>query len=89
MAVVISTKDRDQLCEKLKSDPKFRELMKEDWKRAFSDVGINPAPLVGKNVEYKETVPLTGGPVASSIIIMIAAARADEVSIEDSVLFTK
>ena len=86
---VISPQERESLVDKLRHDVKYRELMKKDWKKAFGEAGIDPNALVGKNVEYSETVPLKTGPVTAGIIITITAARGEEVKLNDSVLFTK
>lgn len=88
--MVIDRAQRDTLVEKLRSDEKFRGLMKADWRAAFNQAGINPKDIEGKFVEYSEAVPLESGPVQAGIIITITApaSKSDEINFKDSVLFT-
>lgn len=88
---VVSSAQRDTLADRLKTDQKFRQLMKSDWRAAFQDAGVDVKAIEGKNLEYSEAVPLDSGPVQAGIIITIfnAAQNAEEVSLKESVLFTK
>ena len=39
-STVLTKEQRDALFTKLREDPKFREMMKKDWKEALSSVKI-------------------------------------------------
>ncbi|HSE37810.1 MAG TPA: hypothetical protein VLG74_10940 [Blastocatellia bacterium] len=43
---VLTAKQRDALFTSLKDDPKFRELIKKDWRAALKKTNVNPDAVV-------------------------------------------
>jgi hypothetical protein len=43
---VLTAKQRDALFTGLKDDPKFRELLKKDWRAALKEAKLNPDAVV-------------------------------------------
>jgi hypothetical protein len=43
---VLTAKQRDALFTSLKDDPKFRELIKKDWRAALKKSNVNPDAVV-------------------------------------------
>ena len=84
----IKNKQRQDLYEKIRKDPAFRELLKDSWEQAVKSIGIDPETLKGKQLKGHEVVPVDSGAVASAIIIVISGVkRTDEIEIEDKVVF--
>ena len=69
---VLNKKQRDMIFNKLKTDPKFREDLKADWKSAIKKAGITPEKLAQGVLSYKEVVPFQGQRASWTIEIVIA-----------------
>ncbi len=86
----ISVQDRQRLIERIKSDPAFRDKLKENWADAFRDAGVNPSVVKGRVLQHSETTPFAGGPAMSGITITItifAAAGQERIDLGDGVIF--
>lgn len=51
---VLSVKQRDALFTTLKDDPKFRELIKKDWRAGLKKAGIDPEAVVKGTLSRSE-----------------------------------
>ncbi|MCC7157815.1 MAG: hypothetical protein IT161_24765 [Bryobacterales bacterium] len=79
---VLSNRQKDQLFTMLKDDPKFRELMKEDWKRALETVKIKPDAVAKGVLTRNEIESFLGQRAGWTIEIVIAAHRPDMEAIQ-------
>jgi hypothetical protein len=86
----ITVRERERLIERIKTDPAFREKLKDNWVDAFRDVGINPSVVKGRVLQHDESTPFAGGPALSGITITItifAEAGRERIDLGDAVIF--
>ena len=51
---VLTHEQKDKLFARLRDDPKFRELMKKDWRAAFKESAIDPDAVVNGTLSRQE-----------------------------------
>jgi hypothetical protein len=71
---VLTNRQKDQLFTMLKEDPKFRELMKQDWRKALESVRIKP-DAVAKGVLSRNEIETFLGQRAGWVIEIVIAGR--------------
>lgn len=54
MSEVLTKAQRDALFLKVRTDPKFRELVKKNWKAAMRAIGIYPLVVADKTITLKD-----------------------------------
>lgn len=59
MSQVLTEKQRDALFKRLRDDPKFRELMRKDWRAAMKAVNINPQTVAKSTITNADLMPST------------------------------
>ena len=79
---VLTNRQKDQLFTMLKEDPKFRDLMKEDWRKALETVKIKPDAVAKGVLTRNEIESFLGQRAGWTIEIVISARRLDMESIE-------
>lgn len=84
---VISARTRDKLFKRLHEDPKFRDAMKKDWRRAVKEAGVNPARVV-KGTLTREEIQSVAQAAAWTITIVIAARQGlEQIKMTEAVNF--
>lgn len=79
---VLTNRQKDQLFTMLKDDPKFREMMKQDWKKALETVKIKPESVAKGVLTRNEIESFLGQRAGWTIEIVISAHRPDIESIQ-------
>lgn len=72
---VLSNRQKDLIFNKLKADPKFRELMKQDWKKALASVRVKPDAVVKGVLSRNEIESFIGQRAGWTIEIVISSGR--------------
>lgn len=84
---VLSHHQKDTLFTKLREDPKFRELMKKDWRAALTEVNIKPESVVKGTLSRQEIENFAQQRAGWEIIIIIFDPRSalERVSLGEAV----
>lgn len=84
---VISARTRDRLFKKLYEDPKFRDSMKKDWRKAVKAVGVDPRRVV-KGTLTREEIQSVAQAAAWTITIVITARQGlEQIKMTEAVNF--
>ncbi len=86
---VLRAAQRDKLFNRLKEDPKLRELMKQDWRAAMQAVGIKPDTIVKGTMSRREIDDYLAQRAGWTIEIVISArnSAAERVQVAEAVNF--
>jgi len=86
---VISARQRDDLFNKLRDDPAFRETMKRDWRAAVREIGINPEQLAKGALSRSEVADFLAQRAGWTIEIVISSrfSDAERVAVNEAVNF--
>ena len=79
---VLTNRQKDQLFAMIKEDPKFRTMMKEDWRKALESVKIKPDAVAKGVLSRNEIESFLGQRAGWTIEIVIAAHRPDMEAIQ-------
>lgn len=84
---VLSNASKDKLFTKLREDPKFRDLMKKDWRAALKETDINPETVVKGTLSRQEIENFAQQRAGWEIIIVIFVRDAglERVSLSEAV----
>lgn len=72
---VLTNRQKDQLFSMLKEDPKFRELMKQDWRKALETLRIKPDAVAQGVLSRNEIEGFLGQRAGWTIEIVISAHK--------------
>lgn len=79
---VLSAKQRDTLFTSLKDDPKFREMMKKDWRTALKQSNIDPDSVARGTLTRSEIENFASQRAGWTIEIVISKRNFDMETIE-------
>jgi len=87
--LVLRPKQRDQLFTKLRTDAKFRELVKQDWRKALESTGMKPEAVAKGMLSRSEIESFAGQRASWTIEIVIAGRTAglETIELKDAVTF--
>ena len=85
----ISAKQRDDLFNKLRDDPAFRETMKKDWRAAVQQLKIDPAHIAKGALSRREVGDFLAQRAGWTIEIIIFSkfSGAERVEMKEAVNF--
>lgn len=86
---VLRATQRDRLFNRLKDDPKLREMMKQDWRAAMQAVGIKPETIVKGTMSRREIDDYLAQRAGWTIEIVISSRTtgAERVQVSEAVNF--
>jgi len=86
---VISARQRDDLFNRLRDDPAFRETMKRDWRAAVRELGINPEQVAKGALSRREVADFLAQRAGWTIEIIIFSrfSGAESVEVGEAVNF--
>ncbi len=86
---VLKKEHRDALFQKLREDPKFREVLKKDWRAALKQMKIDPDMVAKGKLSRQDTLSFAGARMVSDIIIIIEEVleNRERISLSETVNF--
>ncbi len=85
---IVHPEHRDKLFARVQEDPKFRQMLKKDWREAFAEMEIDPEKVIGGRLTREEMATFAQQRAAWTITIVISARSGiDQIAINEAVNF--